>query len=106
MSNFAVGYFRARVLYVENYKKEKSGVEDGSMRSGTMTCTFTKDNKDNLSTNLYTYSAEVIMTYKEDKTLVSLVKNIKGKFSFFGDYLNFKNQYLNNSSYIFYDTII
>ncbi len=48
---FAFVYYLPQISeYVENYKKEKSGVEDGSMRSGTMTCTFTKDNKDNLST--------------------------------------------------------
>lgn len=48
--------------YIEDYKKAKSGIEDGSMKSGTMTCTLTKDNKDNLST-IY----ETTFTYTKNK---------------------------------------
>ena len=48
---FAFVYFLPEISqFIEDYKKQKSGVEDGSMKSGTMTCTLTKDNTDNLST--------------------------------------------------------
>lgn len=71
---FAFVYYLPEISqYIEDYKKAKSGVEDGSMKSGTMTCTLTKDNKDNLSTiyeNTFTYTknklkkSEQITSYK------------------------------------------
>lgn len=60
---FAFVYYLPEISqYVEDYKKAKSGIEDGSMKSGTMTCTLTKDNKDNLST-IY----ETTFTYTKNK---------------------------------------
>ena len=57
-----VYYLEEISQYIEDYKKAKSGIEDGSMKSGTMTCTLTKDNKDNLST-IY----ETTFTYTKNK---------------------------------------
>ena len=60
---FAFVYYLPEISqYIEDYKKAKSGIEDGSMKSGTMTCTLTKDNKDNLST-IY----ETTFTYTKNK---------------------------------------
>lgn len=60
---FAFVYYLPEISqYIEDYKKQKSGVEDGSMKSGTMTCTLTKDNNDNLST-IY----ETTFTYTKNK---------------------------------------
>lgn len=60
---FAFVYYLPEISqYIEDYKKAKSGIEDGSMKSGTMTCTLTKDNKDNLST-VY----ETTFTYTKNK---------------------------------------
>lgn len=71
---FAFVYFLPEISqFIEDYKKQKSGVEDGSMKSGTMTCTLTKDNNDNLSTiydTTFTYTknklkkTEQIISYK------------------------------------------
>lgn len=71
---FAFVYYLPEISqYIEDYKKAKSGIEDGSMKSGTMTCTLTKDNKDNLSTiyeTTFTYTknklkkAEQVTSYK------------------------------------------
>lgn len=60
---FAFVYYLPEISqYIEDYKKAKSGIEDGSMKSGTMTCTLTKDNRDNLST-IY----ETTLTYTKNK---------------------------------------
>lgn len=60
---FAFVYYLPEISqYIEDYKKAKSGIEDGSMKSGTMTCTLTKDNKDNLST-IY----ETTFTYTKNR---------------------------------------
>lgn len=60
---FAFVYYLPEISkYIDDYKKAKSGVEDGSMKSGTMTCTLTKDNNDNLST-IY----ETTFTYTKNK---------------------------------------
>jgi|GEM_PF-4947675 len=60
---FAFVYYLPEISqYIEDYKKAKSGIEDGSMKSGTMTCTLTKDNNDNLST-IY----ETTFTYTKNK---------------------------------------
>jgi len=60
---FAFVYYLPEISqYIEDYKKAKSGIEDGSMKSGNMTCTLTKDNKDNLST-IY----ETTFTYTKNK---------------------------------------
>lgn len=60
---FAFVYYLPEISqYIEDYKKAKSGIEDGSMKSGTMICTLTKDNKDNLST-IY----ETTFTYTKNK---------------------------------------
>lgn len=60
---FAFVYYLPEISqYIEDYKKAKSGIEDGSMKSGTMTCTLTKDNKANLST-IY----ETTFTYTKNK---------------------------------------
>lgn len=60
---FAFVYFLPEISqFIEDYKKQKSGVEDGSMKSGTMTCTLTKDNTDSLST-IY----DTTFTYTKNK---------------------------------------
>mgnify|MGYP004560510477 FL=1 len=60
---FAFVYFLPEISqFIEDYKRQKSGVEDGSMKSGTMTCTLTRDNNDNLST-IY----ETTFTYTKNK---------------------------------------
>ena len=60
---FAFVYFLPEISqFIEDYKKQKSGVEDGSMKSGTMTCTLTKDNTDSLST-IY----DITFTYTKNK---------------------------------------
>ncbi len=60
---FAFVYYLPEISqYIEDYKKAKSGIEDGSMKSGTMTCTLTKDNRDNLST-IY----ETTLSYTKNK---------------------------------------
>lgn len=60
---FAFVYYLPEISqYIEDYKKAKSGIEDGSMKSGTTTCTLTKDNNDNLST-IY----ETTLTYTKNK---------------------------------------
>ena len=80
---FAFVYYLPEISqYIEDYKKAKSGIEDGSMKSGTMTCTLTKDNKDNLST-IY----ETTFTYTKNK----LKKTSQKEKSFF---LVFYNIYL------------
>ena len=68
---FAFVYYLPEISqYIEDYKKAKSGIEDGSMKSGTMTCTLTKDNKDNLST-IY----ETTFTYTKNKLKNYLLSN-------------------------------
>lgn len=63
VSLFAFVYFLPEISqFIEDYKKQKSGVEDGSMKSGTMTCTLTKDNTDSLST-IY----DTTFTYTKNK---------------------------------------
>lgn len=60
---FAFVYYLPDISqFIEDYKKEKSGIEDGSMKSGTMTCTLTKENNGDLST---TY--EMTLTYTKNK---------------------------------------
>ncbi len=60
---FAFVYYLPEISqYIEDYKKQKNGIDDGSMKSGTMTCTLTKDNNDNLST-VY----ETTFTYTKNK---------------------------------------
>ena len=71
---FAFVYFLPEISqFIEDYKRQKSGVEDGSMKSGTMTCTLTRDNNDNLSTiydTTFTYNknklkkTEQVISYK------------------------------------------
>ena len=60
---FAFVYFLPEISqFIEDYKKQKSGVVDDSMKSGTMTCTLTKDNTDSLST-IY----DTTFTYTKNK---------------------------------------
>ena len=71
---FAFVYFLPEISqFIEDYKRQKSGVEDGSMKSGNMTCTLTRDNNDNLSTiydTTFTYNknklkkTEQVISYK------------------------------------------
>lgn len=82
---FAFVYYLPEISqYIEDYKKAKSGIEDGSMKSGTMTCTLTKDNKDNLSTiyeTTFTYTknrlkkTEQVTSYKlkDDATSTAIL---------------------------------
>ena len=60
---FAFVYYLPQISqYIEDYKKEKSGVEDGSMKTGTMTCTYTRENNEDITT---TY--DITFSYVKNK---------------------------------------
>lgn len=60
---FAFVYYLPQISqYIEDYKKQKSGVEDGSMKTGTMTCTYTRENNEDITT---TY--DITFSYVKNK---------------------------------------